>query len=284
MNLTINAASTLHNNKIFSCSQLQHGLFDTYENFGSIQKLLLALQNGQIPTECLGCPSLQEIEYERNSYLFSDINLSHFTQCNLDCNYCMSNSNTAFRIVDAKDAPTLVGFFKKLLDDGYLDPHAIVRFGGGEPTLLPEFTDLVRFFSNCGARIWMQTNAVKFSPAIVECKDSITDLVISQDSATHETFKLIKGSGSSKRTWLNVEQYAKDCPDQLMLKFIILDGNFHEVRDFVARASELNVRRIACDIDHNKVIANQETLDEAKVVGVEGNFPRVNWVENGGWD
>ena len=49
---------------------------------------------------------------------------------------------------------------------GYIDPDAIIRFGAGEPTILPEFEKIVDHFIEVGRRFFINTSGVRYSPAI----------------------------------------------------------------------------------------------------------------------
>ena len=53
-----------------------------------------------------------------------------------------------------------------MVERGDIDPKAVIRFGGGEPTILPEFEALVDYFIEVGRRFFINTSGVRYSPAI----------------------------------------------------------------------------------------------------------------------
>ena len=50
-----------------------------------------------------------------------------------------------------------------------IDPNAIIRFGGGEPTIIPEFEELVNYFIDMKRRFWMNTSGVRSMPFFTGC-------------------------------------------------------------------------------------------------------------------
>jgi pyruvate-formate lyase-activating enzyme len=219
---------------------------------------LAAVRRGETPPACVDCPSWQQNEWPETPYLFADVNLGHFTACNTDCYYCRSNSNSAREAVAARNAPRLLPVLKEMIEREYIDPNAIIRFGGGEPTIIPEFEDLVNYFIDVNRRFWMNSSGVKYSPAIerlLQIGRPDNRVVISIDSASVETYKIIKGLDVGMRVWDNIARYAKIGPDILEVKYILLPENHHETGDFVRRCKELGVRRISFDLDCNPFLA-----------------------------
>jgi organic radical activating enzyme len=218
---------------------------------------LKKIRNNEIPWECVDCPSLQLNKWAENKYIFNDINLQHFTACNTNCYYCRTNSNTAPIAVNAKDAPKVLPLIKELVDRGLVDPKAIIRFGGGEPTLLPEFDEIIDYFLSIERRFFLNTSGVKFSSSaakmMVKC-DPFSKLVISIDSATRETYKVIKGMDLSDRVWENISKYAAVNSKVLEVKFIVLPENFHETSLFVEKCNSLGVKHISFDLDCNPAL------------------------------
>ena len=95
----------------------------------------------------------------------------------------MTNSNSA--PVPARAAAPLLPTLKEMVERGYIDPDAIIRFGGGEPTILPEFEKIVDHFIEVGRRFFINTSGVRYSPAIERMlrRGWATDrVVVSMDS------------------------------------------------------------------------------------------------------
>jgi pyruvate-formate lyase-activating enzyme len=234
------------------------GVIDVDELANSKRSHLAAVRRGETPEACRDCPSWELHDRSADTpYLFDDINIGHHTACNTDCYYCMTNSNSAPKPVAARAAPPLFPVFKEMVERGYVDPDAIIRFGGGEPTILPEFEKLVDYFIEVGRRFFINSSGVRYSPAIERMLRSGrrgSRLVISIDSASRETYELIKGFDLGKRVWDNIARYASIGPDILEVKYIVLPENAHETADFVRKCHGIGVRRVSIDLDSRPVI------------------------------
>ena len=234
---------------------------------------LAAVRGGELPEVCRDCPALElHVRAEDTPYLFNDLNIGHHTACNTDCYYCMTNSNSAPNPVAARAAAPLLPLFKKMVEGGYVDPKAIVRFGGGEPTILPEFEKLVDYFLEVDRRFFINSSGVRYSPAIermLRRGGAENRLVISIDSATPETYEIIKGFDLSKRVWDNIARYAKIGPDILEVKYIVLPENAHETAEFIRKCQEIGVKRVSVDLDSRPVMFNfDNSLTDQMVEGI----------------
>jgi pyruvate-formate lyase-activating enzyme len=234
------------------------GAIDVDELARTKAEHLAAVRRGETPKACRDCPSWELHDRSDDTpYLFNDINIGHHTACNTDCYYCMTNSNSAEKPVAARTAAPLFPVFKEMVERGYVDPDAIIRFGGGEPTILPEFEKLVDYFIEVGRRFFINTSGVRYSPAVERMlrRGGAGDrLVISIDSASRETYELIKGFDLGKRVWDNIARYASVGPDILEVKYIVLPENAHETADFVRKCHDIGVRRVSVDLDSRPII------------------------------
>jgi pyruvate-formate lyase-activating enzyme len=219
---------------------------------------LAAVRRGETPDACRDCPSWQPNEWPETPYLFTDVNIGHFTACNTDCYYCRSNSNSASKPVSARNAPRLLPALKTMVERGYVAPDAIIRFGGGEPTIAPEFEETVNYFIGAGRRFFMNTSGVKYSPAIermLRVGRPDNRLVVSMDSASAETYKVIKRIDVGKRVWDNIAKYAQIRPEMVEVKYIVLPENWHETGEFIRKCNEIGVQRVSFDLDCNPFMA-----------------------------
>ena len=184
----------------------------------------------------------------------------------------MTNSNSAPNPVAARAAVPLLPLFKKMVERGYVDPNAIIRFGGGEPTILPEFEKLVDYFLEVGRRFFINSSGVRYSPAIERMlrRGGAGDrLVISINSATPETYEIIKGFDLSKRVWDNIARYAKIGPDILEVKYIVLPENAHETAEFIRKCQAIGVKRVSVDLNSRPVMFNfDNSLTDQMVEGI----------------
>ena len=152
------------------------------------------------------------------------------------------------------------------------DPDAIIRFGGGEPTILPEFEKLVHYFLEVDRRFFINSSGVKYSLAIdrmLRSGRAGSRLVISIDSATDETYEIIKGLDLGRRVWDNIARYAPVEFDFLEVKYIVLPENAHETAAFVKRCHDIGVKRVSIDLDSRPIIFDiKNSLTDEIIEGI----------------
>jgi pyruvate-formate lyase-activating enzyme len=108
----------------------------------------------------------------------------------------------------------LLPIFKQLIESRTLSPKAEIRFSGGEPSVLPEFEELLDMVSAYGPRIRIYTNAVVRSEAVLRAlAKKRVELVLGIDAATDDVYKKVKGRNVNRQVWDNVAAYVAIDPD-----------------------------------------------------------------------
>jgi len=270
------------------------GAIDINEVVAAKKEHLAAVRRGETPTACRDCPSWQPHHGPDDSpYIFNEINIGHHTACNTDCYYCRSNSNSSPNPVPARLAPRLLPVLTEMVERGYIDPDAVIRFGGGEPTILPEFEKLVDYFIGVNRRFFIASSGVRYSPAIERMlRNGRTDssLVISIDSASRETYEIIKGLDLAERVWGNIARYVKIGPEIVEVKYIVLPENVHETRDFVQKCADIGVKRVSVDLDARPTIAGfknvltDEIIESIAVLIYDAKRKGMSVYHSGGGD
>ena len=218
---------------------------------------LAAVRRGEVPDACVGCPDRQKNEWPESPHIFNNVIIGQLTACNTDCYNCESNSNTSPVVVSARAAPRLLPLLKDMVEGGYVDPNATIRFSGGEPTLLRDFEQIVDYVLDVGCRFFVNTSGVKYSPAIeriLRNGNPQDRIVISPDAVTPETYRAIKRINVGNRVWENITRYAAIAPDLVEVKYIMLPENWHEASDFIDKCGEIGVRRVSFDIDYRPLL------------------------------
>lgn len=137
-----------------------HGSFTTriaadYDWLGNLQQfasqtILPASRQTSVAKGCpLDCGECDGHRQKSAFFLFEITNA-----CDLNCPICLGNPDKHGRFVSRREMESMV---KNILR--YAGPGQIVTLGGGEPTIHPEFFDLVSLLKQSGFEdIWVYTN------------------------------------------------------------------------------------------------------------------------------
>jgi mycofactocin biosynthetic radical S-adenosylmethionine protein MftC len=112
--------------------------------------------------------------------------------CNLSCVHCLSSSGRR----DPRELSTAE--CKRVIDELERMQVFYVNVGGGEPTVRPDFWELVDYAVAHHVGVKFSTNGVKISPQVAArlAATDYVDVQISLDGATAEVNDAIRGSGS----------------------------------------------------------------------------------------
>jgi pyruvate-formate lyase-activating enzyme len=213
---------------------------------------------GTIEPECRDCPKLQEHDWAgaMSPYPVDEITLTPFSSCNIRCNYCYTVVEGPW-ISPLSKAPRVLPVIQALIDRKLLDPHATVRFSGGEPTLSPEFDPLLELLTKYGVRCIVYTNATKRSDAIMQAlrRDKV-ELVLGIDAASVEVYKAIKKMNYCEKVWKVVADYCAavqtGAVNKVWSKFIFCIENYHEAAQFVHRAAAVGAKYVYYALDTSR--------------------------------
>ncbi|MBR3624206.1 MAG: hypothetical protein IKN43_12760, partial [Selenomonadaceae bacterium] len=119
--------------------------------------------------------------------------------------------------------------------------------GGGEPTSHLGFEEAVKAISDNGYRQRIHTNGILFSKATYNALESGDAIVfVSVDSGTKKTFMRIKGHDKYDSVWRNIAKYVDCSPDNVFVKFNVMNYNSDEkeIDVFLDKCRNLNVKNI----------------------------------------
>jgi organic radical activating enzyme len=213
---------------------------------------------GTVEPACRGCPRLEEADWAgaMSPYPVDEITIMPFSSCNIRCNYCYTQVKGPWTS-SLSTAPRALPIIQSLIDRKLLDPHATVRFSGGEPTLSPEFEPLLDLLTKYGARCVVYTNATKRSDAIVEAlrRDNV-ELILGIDAASVEVYKAIKKMNYFDKVWKVVTEYCAavqtGAVNKVWAKFIFCVENYHEAAQFVRRAEAAGAKYVYYSLDASR--------------------------------
>src|SRR5215469_9309313 len=112
--------------------------------------------------------------------------------CNLSCVHCLSSSGRR----DSRELTTAE--CKRVIDELERMQVFYVNIGGGEPTVRPDFWDLVDYATAHHVGVKFSTNGIKIDPDRARrlAASDYVDVQISLDGATAEVNDAVRGPGS----------------------------------------------------------------------------------------
>lgn len=253
-------------------------------------------------TVCDGCVYyLREADWEtENSYLFNNLNIEHYTQCNLRCSYCCWLTTHPVKM--GINPYPLLPILKSIIGNQWMDPNGSIFWGGGEPSLLKEFEKCMSFMLDLGIRNEISSNGTVFSRVI---RDNLSNpkvsLCVSVDAGRPETYQKMKVPGKKSgdlfaAVWDNLVEYCHSGGD-VSVKYILMESNStsEEIAAFVNLVHTRDVgKKIIVDASHHlraldeKIIKAAAGMVEAlrgigiePLIGIHGapTLPRERFVE-----
>jgi MoaA/NifB/PqqE/SkfB family radical SAM enzyme len=158
----------------------------------------------------------------------------------------------------------------------YLDLAQGVDFtGGGEPTTHPRLSDMIRIAKEAGCEVGFSTNGTLLDPGLSETLVAygLNWISFSVDAATAETYERIRQGAQFESMLRNIvalrdiRTARRTKLPRLMLVFVMMHENFHELPMYVDMAHELGVEQI---IFKNLDVILKEGDDERRLFGQAG--------------
>lgn len=152
------------------------------------------------------------------------LRISLTDRCNFRCLYCMPASGMEFQPKDEmltdEELIRLVGIFAK-------EGVTKLRLTGGEPTIRPHLTDLIREFKAFPGinEIAMTTNALLMSRKAQEYKDAGLDRInVSIDTLDPTRFRFMTRGGRLDMVWEGIETADRVGLGPIKLNSVVLKG------------------------------------------------------------
>lgn len=190
--------------------------------------------NNKEETGCDGCPVLELNDWKKiDSEQFDHISIEHHAKCNMRCSYC---SETYYGGKTANyDIFKALG---NLVENKKIRDDAQVAWGGGEPTMSPNFKELINYVND---KVKPKTqrffsNAINFSEDIaLLLKKNIASLTTSVDAGNIETFRKVRGVNQYQKVLKNLKKYFDASKNNTVIKYIFteLNSNLENVEGFV---------------------------------------------------
>ena len=218
-------------------------------------------KNGRDLPSCEGCYNLREDDWDDEDYI-SYINFDHWNLCNSNCIYC------EVQTTKPKGKNTVLAAMRELIESGKYRNEGEITFQGGEPTVLPEFDDLLNLFLKQNSRIRIHSSGILYKQSIHEgLKSGAVTVVISPDAVSKDLYKTIKRVDKCHDVWENIKHYRQGLTGEneylLKVKYIIIPGVndiLEEVTAFLNKIKEIDIKSIIVDVEFKYVSANVEDI------------------------
>lgn len=169
----------------------------------------LGISNHQTTRGEKECPTSCGLCEEHTSHT-SVSNLDLTNRCNLKCPVCFANAN-ATGVVYEPDFEQVRKMLQTLRDEKPT-PCPVVQFSGGEPTLYPRFTDVLRMAKEMGfTHIQCATNGIRMANSLAfakECKAAgLHTLYLQFDGCNDECYLNTRGVA----LWEKKQKVVENC-------------------------------------------------------------------------
>jgi len=154
--------------------------------------------------------------------------------CNLACVHCLSSSGKR----DPRELSTEQ--CKAIIDELERMQVFYVNIGGGEPTVRPDFWELVDYATEHHVGVKFSTNGVRITAEVAErlAASDYVDVQISLDGATAEVNDAVRGAGSFAMAIRALENLADAGFTDAKISVVVTRHNVGQLDDFKALADQ----------------------------------------------
>jgi mycofactocin radical SAM maturase len=158
--------------------------------------------------------------------------------CNLSCVHCLSSSGRR----DPRELSTAE--CKAVIDTLQRMQVFYVNIGGGEPTVRPDFWELVEYATGHHVGVKFSTNGVKIDPAAARmlAASDYVDVQISLDGATTEVNDAVRGPGSYATAMRAMRNLADVGFKGFKLSIVMTRRNIGQLDEFKAIADSFGAQ------------------------------------------
>lgn len=222
---------------------------------------------------CAGCPELREIEIPEGRRWNADIRFQtvsvnmHRNLCNCRCVYCdlwKTARPAAYEIL-----PVL----EDLRAQDALGGRCLISWGGGEPSVLPEFEEACAWATARGYPQYVHTSALLHSPAIEGLlRQNAGGVNISLDCGTPGTYRKVKGVDGFDKVVGTIGRYCAAASGasgtcaappasgaSVHLKYIVFEDNNgpDDIENFFKICRAHNITAVNLSLDFREVNARR---------------------------
>lgn len=153
---------------------------------------------------------------------FVSVNFHLIKSCNEQCKYCFATFG------DIRDRLATAEAKRLILQ---LSEHGLEKltFVGGEPTLHPDLTELIRFAHSLGITVAIVTNGARLVEVLAECADAVSWAGLSVDSGDEATQQALgRGKGTYVAKSVDLAKKVRALGIRLKLNTVVTSLNWQE--------------------------------------------------------
>lgn len=222
--------------------------------------------------DCVGCPYLVRRKWPEPRFNIEQVGIANFAKCNIYCNYCFLQTQDPESYKDGLDPYDVLPAINEMIRDGRLAPNATFDWGGGEPTIYPEFDPILELVTERGAKTWVHTNGVRFPrPLMNGLPAEQIGIICSVDAGYPETYKRMKRVDVLERVWQTLRKYI-DAGCEVHVKYIVKEENCSppELEAFLAQAQEIGAKSLIVDTDYDFPDPSESVVAGIRLLGALG--------------
>lgn len=158
--------------------------------------------------------------------------------CNLACEHCLSSSGRRDpRELTTAEAEAVIDEFERM-------QVFYVNIGGGEPTVRPDFWELVDYAVGHGVGVKFSTNGIRLTPERARrlAGSDYIDVQISIDGATPEVNDAVRGPGSFATAYRAMENLAAAGFENFKISVVMTRHNVGQLDEFKAIADRFGAQ------------------------------------------
>ncbi|MEO0896197.1 MAG: radical SAM/SPASM domain-containing protein [Bacteroidota bacterium] len=215
------------------------------------------------------------------------------TSCNLRCPMCPSG----LRSFSRPTGMAHMNLFQKVVDENHQHLLYLLLYFQGEPYLNPHFLDMASYAFKKGIYTASSTNGHYLTPekARKTIESGLSELIISVDGATQETYQSYRVGGKLEkvkegiRNLVQAREEAKSLHPYIILQFLVVKPNEHEIEAIQHLGKELGVDKVALKTaqiydykEGHDLIPTQDQYSRYKKMS-NGHYRLKNELENQCW-
>ena len=166
------------------------------------------------------------------------INWAVTNRCNFSCQHCYSRTDPSEEL----DCGTLLTCIEKIITAGVLS----INFGGGEPLLRKDLTDIAAFASKKGLRVSMNSNGylITREMALQLKANGFSKVGISIDSHVPEVHDHFRGIRGSHEKAVAALAHLKDVGIKTSISTVICKINHQSIQELISFAERHGVHQL----------------------------------------